>query len=287
MKLKTISTAAAVFFALNTSTSYAESINISASKENSVQMASSSVDVKDIGNLILDKAKSKFVNKVASLLIDSIFGSSGPSVVDLSEASLQAIEDRISKVVINDAVFDMLSAHESFELSLNHYSDTSKNVTPDQFLLTNLVIEANDLISHRAYNKNYNENNFYLAETYALSASLVLSVYTERNLQGWIPDSAVSSKADELAAKLNVLVNGLRAATFPLVKECKQSDPYEQFNETHCTETSRDGRFLFGYTYDGSGYDEYVDEYVVSKREELYQKHIGNLERMIEKLEKF
>ena len=137
-------------------------------------------DAASIGELILDKAKDKFVNTVGSLLVDVIFGSSGPQFVNLSEQSLQEIQNRVREELIKTAEYEFIADFNSLEGTLGHYSDTVNYNNPDSALLSSLVVKVNDVMNHHALNPNFNSDYYYMADSYALAASVSMAVFTER-----------------------------------------------------------------------------------------------------------
>ncbi len=163
---------------------------------------------KDFADLILDKAKSKLAGKIGSLLIDSIFGfGGGPNYVTLSEESLQAIENRVRGVVIETEEADALSDLASLDLTLSYFNASVNNGQPDTSILDESLLRSHDLVTHHAFNVNYNDNYFLLATNYALAASLQIAIYTERHLEGYISSNDVKYRGDVLADKLEVMYN--------------------------------------------------------------------------------
>ncbi|MBQ4860180.1 hypothetical protein J8L98_00565 [Pseudoalteromonas sp. MMG013] len=240
-----------------------------------------------LGSLILDKAKSKFVSNVGSLLGDALFGSQGPQYVTLSEESLQAIQDRVRKEVIRDAEFDFISEFRSIDASMKHYSDTIAHTGEDLALLSSLLIKVNDLTNHRAIDSRYNDDYFYLADTYALAASLTVSIYTERYLTGSISKQSVSVKANQLANSLNTMFLDKKSADYPLRKRCDERDPYDQDTERYCVINDPYGNTIFNDSYDGQEeWYEWLDGANEAK-EEYYQSKFAKIEEVIAKLRRF
>ncbi|GEK11649.1 hypothetical protein HUZ36_17575 [Pseudoalteromonas sp. McH1-7] len=200
-----------------------------------------------IGEQILDKVKSKLLNGFGSLLADAVFGSGGPQYVMLSEESLQAIQDRVRKEIVRDAEYDFIAEFRSVEASLKHYGDTVKYKGEDPVLLGGLLIKANDLINHRALNSRYNDDFFYLADTYALAASVVVAIYTERHLAGLVPKSTVVTAARNLANQLSTMLAQKKQADLPLRSGCDDPDPYDQAVEYRCWLRDPYGNHLASY----------------------------------------
>ena len=244
----------------------------------------------DVGELLLDKAKSAVLGQFQSLLVDAIFGSSGPQYVNLSEESLQQIQNRVREELVRTAEFEYLAEFQSLESSLAHYSDTAAAGNPDVYLLSGLVIKANDVMSHHAFNKNFNDDYYYMADSYALAATVSMSIYTERYLRGSISYSSVASKGDEYANKLEAMVTAKKAADWPLRDRCElSSDPYDQDVEVSCRLTDPHGNSLEHYSFDPRDrYDrEEWDQRVIDARASYYQEHIGDLEDAVTELRNF
>ncbi|MCG7556159.1 hypothetical protein [Pseudoalteromonas sp. Of11M-6] len=200
-----------------------------------------------IGEQILDKVKSKLLSGFGSLLADAVFGSGGPQYVMLSEESLQAIQERVREEIVRDAEFDFLSEFRSVEASLKHYGDTVKYNGEDPVLLGGLLLKANDLINHRALNSSYNDDFFYLADTYASAASVVVAVYTERYLAGMVPKTTVVTAAKNLADQLSIMLAQKKQADLPLRSGCEAPDPYSQIVEYKCWLKDPYGNYLASY----------------------------------------
>lgn len=243
----------------------------------------------DIGELILDKAKSAVLGQFQSLLVDSIFGSSGQNYVTLSEQSLQDIQYRINQELVAQAEYEFIAAFNSLEDSMEHYSDTVQNGSTDTTLLSNLVIEANDLANHHALNSGFNSDYYYMADSFALASSLILSVYSERYLTGSINLTNLKATASNLASKLDSMVEDKKDADWPLSSQCERSDPYSQVVETTCRLYDPHGNTIVTFVYDPR--DSYDRQYWYTlkdqKSDEYYEKHIGRLEDIVIDLENF
>ncbi len=167
-------------------------------------------------DFILDEAegaiKSQAKSLIKSLVKDAIFGPSGPSYVLLHEEVLQQIEDIVTGVVINQDVYNVMSELQGFQSLMDLYGESAVYNTPDLTLLPDLILYATSLRHHQAYNKEYNDKNFLLTFSYALTSSLTIAVYTEKELQGTISHAYVSSIARELYDKLSTL--GANANTY-------------------------------------------------------------------------
>lgn len=243
-----------------------------------------------IGKLILDKAKSKFASKVSSLLMDAIFGSSGPQIVDLSEQSLQEIQNRVRQELIRTAEYEFLADFNSMEGTLEHYSDTVSNNYNDEVLLTNLVVKANDVMNHHALNANFNSDYFYMADSYALAATVAMSINTERNIIGAISDAFVSSRGDQYGNTLQTMVNGKKSTMLPLRERCEmKTTPYDLYDEEECVLRDPFGNHIASATiYDGD-WDQYDrwEQKMDSAEAAYYEKHFGQLEEIVTDLRNF
>ncbi len=244
----------------------------------------------DFSEELLKSAKSAVLGQFESLLVDAIFGSAGPQYVNLSEESLQQIQDRVREELVKTAEFEYLAEFQSLESSLAHFSDTAAAGNPDVYLLSGLVIKANDVMSHHAFNKNFNDDYYYMADSYALAAAVSMSIYTERYLRGSISLSSVASKGDEYANKLEAMVTAKKAADWPLTDRCQvSSSPYEQYVEITCRLTDPHGNVFDVFTYDAQDYDDRDrwDQIVADTKASYYQEHIGDLEDAVTELRNF
>lgn len=203
-------------------------------------------DAASFGKQILDKAKSKFISaaggQFSSLLIDAIFGSSSPSYVYLSQESLQAIQDRVRIELVDTAEFEYFAKLESIQLSMQYFNDTASNGTPDIVVLGSLLTDSDGLITHHSLNSQFNDEYYYMADTLALAASLNLSIYVERHLQGFITQNAVRARANLLANRLEALLTAKKQADLPLRENCSMlTSPYDQYVEEECRLTDPHG----------------------------------------------
>jgi hypothetical protein len=253
-------------------------------------------EVASIGAQILDKAKSKFISaaggQIASLFFDAIFGSSsGPSYVNLTEASLQAIQDRVHIEIVDSAEYQYIAAIESLELSIQYYSDTAQNGTPDVNVLGSLLINSNDLITHYSLNGQFNDEYYYLADSFSLVASLSMAIYVERNIQGFITNASVKAKAYQLANQLQTLLDAKKNADLPVDEECKMlTSPYDQYYEELCTLKDPYGNDLTWIVFDDSYYSPTSQDWDIEKditEREYYADRFGKIEDVIYKLRNF
>lgn len=253
-------------------------------------------EVASIGAQILDKAKSKFISaaggQIASLFFDAIFGSSsGPSYVNLTEASLQAIQDRVHIEIVDSAEYQYIAAIESLELSIQYYSDTAQNGTPDVNVLGSLVINSNDLITHYSLNGQFNDEYYYLADSFSLVTSLSMAIYVERNIQGFITNASVKAKAYQLANQLQTLLDAKKSADLPLRERCEMlTSRYDQYEEELCTLKDPHGNTLDSYVISGSWYSEDQDDWDILKETveiEYYAERFSEIEDVIYKLRNF
>lgn len=199
------------------------------------------------GEQILDLAKDQLLSGVGSLLFNRFFGSGGPNYVMLSEASLQAIQERVRAEIIRDAEFEFISEFNALESSMEHYSDTARYGRPDLALLSSLLVKSEDVINHRALNARYNNDFYYMADTYALAASVTVAIYTERYLQGYVSKSVVSTRAHNLANILDTMLRQKKTADLPLREQCESPDPYDQVVEYKCSLRDPHGNTLASY----------------------------------------
>ncbi|KZN56942.1 hypothetical protein [Pseudoalteromonas luteoviolacea] len=239
-----------------------------------------------IGELILDKAKSKLISGFGSLLADAVFGSGGPQYVMLSEASLQAIQDRVREEIVRDAEYDFIAEFRSLESSMEHYADTASHSQPDLALLTALLVKSEDVINHRALNYRYNDDYFYMADTYALAASVSIAIYTERHLEGYISKSVVSTKAHTLANTLENMLRKKKSADLPLRSGCEAPDPYDQVVEYACWLKDPYGNYLASYVVEPQypGDSEYWDNLKDRKEAEYKRTKFDKIQSVINKL---
>lgn len=200
-------------------------IAVSLSLSTSFVLANEEGEVASLGEQILDKAKSKFISaaggQISSLFIDAIFGSAGPSYVNLTEESLQAIQDRVHIELVDTAEYQYIAAIESLELSMQYYGDSAQNGNPDVGVLGSLLVNSNDLITHYSLNNQFNDEYYYLADSFSLAASLSMAIYVERHIQGFISNSSVRAKANQLANTLQSLLDAKKGADLPLIERCR------------------------------------------------------------------
>jgi hypothetical protein len=238
---------------------------------------------KDFADIILDKAKSKLAGKIGSMLIDSIFGfSSGPNYATLSKESLQAIEDRVRKVVISAEEADALSDLESLDLSIGYFHATVEYGQPDISILDEVLLRSNDLVTHHAFKASFNDDYFLLASNYALVASLNVAIYTERHLQGYISDTTVKLRAKTLATTLNTMHNAAR--TYVNSNIVSRGCHFEDDNyEIVCQGQNKINGSWYGAAYDiGEQFDwsAEMDQY----RTDFLQNLVGDLPVTVAKL---
>lgn len=250
-------------------------------------------EVASIGEQILDVAKSKFISaaggQISSLFINAIFGSSGPSYVNLTEESLQAIQDRVHIEIVDSAEYQYISAIESLELSMQYYSDTAQNGSPDVSVLGSLLINSNDLITHYSLNNQFNDEYYYLADSFSLAASLSMAIYVERNVQGFISSSSVKAKANQLANQLQSLLDAKKDADLPLRERCEMlTSPYDQYVEYGCDLKDPHGNYVASSStieYQDD-WEEWDDESEIA-RSKYYADRFGEIEDVIYKLRNF
>ncbi|MCF6439606.1 hypothetical protein L1077_09215 [Pseudoalteromonas luteoviolacea] len=232
MKLKTLLLSVTIFGSIAATPTYA---------------TQQEADAASAGEQILDLAKDQLLSGVGSLLFNRFFGSSGPNYVMLSEASLQAIQERVRAEIIKDAEFEFISEFRSLESSMEHYSDTARYGAPDLALLSSLLVKSEDVINHRALNVRYNNDFYYMADTYALAASVVVAIYTERYLQGYVSKSVVSTKAQNLANILDTMLRKKKSVDLPLRERCEEPDPHDQVVEYKCSLRDPHGNTITSY----------------------------------------
>jgi hypothetical protein len=251
-------------------------------------------EVASFGEQILDKAKDKFISaaggQIASIFLDAIFGSSGPSYVNLTEESLQAIQDRVHIEFVDSAEYQYYAALESLELSMQYYGDTAQNGSPDVSVLGSLLIGSNDLISHYSLNEQFNDEYYYLADSFALAASLSVAIYVERNVQGFISSTSVQAKANQLANQLQSLLDAKKGADLPLSEVCETlSSPYDQYELEECSINDPHGNSHARQSLSDSyevGYDLWEIEKEITERD-YYADRFSKIENVIYKLRQF
>jgi hypothetical protein len=251
--------------------------------------------VATIGELILEKAKDKFVSAagghIASLFFDAIFGgATKPSYVNLTEESLQAIEDRVNGLFVGDAEDQYMAALDSLDVSVQYYSATAQNGSPDVNVLGTLLIKSNDIITHYALNPSKNSEYYYLADSYTLATSLNMAIYVERNIQGYISSASVKAKGYELANRLQTLLTAKKNADLPLNEKC-ETYREAQFEETRCVLTDPHGNYLGSAMFEpGPYYDEDMREWDIDKQvieRDYYSDRFSKIESSIAKLRNF
>ncbi|PKG59068.1 hypothetical protein CXF83_11615 [Shewanella sp. Choline-02u-19] len=135
-------------------------------------ISASSVSANNEGNLQVEEASPRFVltygwvagqvmagassaikGGVKSALQDAIFGPSSPDYVNLSEESLQQIEDIVQSAFDNAAKEDMIRDLRALEYSMKAYSDRldSEGIR-DLDTLANMESESNKLYASPAFN---------------------------------------------------------------------------------------------------------------------------------------
>lgn len=209
-------------------------------------------DSPSVAKDILDAAKKAILSKGLSFLIDGIFGSSKPSYVDLSEDSLVEIQNRVREEIIRDAEFEFLSQFESLEDLLEAYhAHVTFTGVPNLDMQLDLLGRYKDAISHRAFNPDYNSNFFYMADPFALLASVSVAVQTERFLSDQIPESEVSSTANGLADTLERMLSEKRAVHLPLSSRCStgRQHPSDQHLTTQCKVADATGYIIISQTF--------------------------------------
>ena len=249
------------------------------------------------GEQILDIAKDKFINaaggQISSLLINAIFGGGGPSYVNLTEESLQAIQDRVHTELVDTAEVEFFSQIRSLEESLVYYNATALNNNPDINVLGSLLIKANEITAHHALNSSYNDEYYYLADSYALVASLSMSIYVERHIQGFVPASFVKAQAHKLANQLDGLLRAKKSADLPLREYCTVlTHPYEQYREEECLLKDPHNNVHASVIleepnpYAREDLEEWLVEQEVTEKQ-YYSDRFENIEDVIAKLRKF
>lgn len=255
-------------------------------------------DAASFGEQILDKAKDKFISfaggQLSSLLIDAIFGSSAPSYVNLSQESLQAIQDRVRIELVDTAEFQYFAELESIQLSMQYFNDTAANGTPDIAVLGSLLTDSDGLITHHALNSQFNDKYYYMADTLALAASLNLSIYVERHLQGFITQNAVRARANLLANRLESLLTAKKQADLPLREKCHMiTSPYDQYVEEACQLVDPHGNSQAAVTlerYPNPWIDEDLAEWEIDMQlaeRRYYADKFSEIEDVITKLRNF
>jgi hypothetical protein len=249
-------------------------------------------EVASLGELILKEAKSKFVStvggQIGSLFASALFGSSGPSYVNLTEESLQAIQDRVRIELVDAAEYEYIAALESLELSMQYYSDTAQNNNPDISVLGSILVNSNDIITHYSLNNNFNDEYYYLADSFALAASLSVAIYVERNLQEFISDDSVTAQANQLANRLQSLLEAKKDADLPLTEQCEDKSE-AQYEHIKCELKDPHGNtHSKASIYDSNARLE--ERWEIKKeltRRNYYSDRFSNIENVIYKLRNF
>ena len=228
----------------------------------------------DVAKDIVKEAKKKLIIKGLTFLGKQLFGADKASYVNLSEESLRKIQMRVRAEIIRDAEFDFLAQFHSLEdlVEAYHVHVNHTNV-PNISMQQNLLGRATDARNHRALNPNNNVDYFYMADTFALLASVTVAVETERFLSGQIPKAEVARVGSHLADTLEDMVQKKRAADLPLRDDCEMvSSPFDQYEEWECWVKDANGYVLAWDRFDGDrdwGWDNWDIE-----REQAVQKYM-------------
>ncbi|PCK32670.1 hypothetical protein [Pseudoalteromonas piscicida] len=156
---------------------------------------------------ILDKIEKGAKKKIASLLLNAIFGSSGPNYATLSQESLQQIENIVNSSILEADVRRALADLDSLDDGITFYNSLLTSGSEDFFYLTGLDNEARDLINEYIFKQAGNEDFFLLTGSYATVVTLAMAIKTELYLKGRISQSTLKSYAGQYKKKLQVLVN--------------------------------------------------------------------------------
>lgn len=166
-----------------------------------------SVTMSVVTTWIIDKIKDRAASRAGSFLEDLIFGSSGPSYVNLSQESLDQIRDIISDELANTVQYDMIADLRSLESGLEQYNAGLQIGRRDEALLAIIDSKAQDLVNHQIFNTAYYEDARLLTGHFALAASLRLAILVEKVDLGYISDGYLVSVGRDLADELSALGN--------------------------------------------------------------------------------
>lgn len=156
---------------------------------------------------ILDALKDKAISLFKNAIVNEIFDQE-PDFATLSEKSLEDIRSIVHEEV--DDVFthysqsDARSALQALSFNLSHYSAKATHNEFDRNLLAIIVSDSADLITNKAFSRDdFAPSFFFMANTYALSATLRLASLTEDFLQDDLTD--LSFINDQAQHMVNVL----------------------------------------------------------------------------------
>lgn len=217
---------------------------------------------------IVDKIKDRAQARVGSFLEDLIFGSSGPSYVNLSQESLDEIRDIISDELANTVQYDMISDLRSLETGLEQYHAGLQNGRRDEALLALIDSKAQDLVNHQIFNTAYYDDAKLLTAHFALAASLRLAILVEKVDLGYISDGYLVTVGRQLADELSAMGGAARTYVNSQVftravgsstqgcqiwKNAEESDFFDEFEATVATNQPKADTCPKIYVYDRLG----------------------------------
>ena len=230
---------------------------------------------------IIKAAKKKLIFKGASFLASALFGSGKPDYVNLSEESLREIQRRVRAEIIRDAEFDFLSQFRALEdLVESYHAHVNHTGNPNLAMQLDLLGRYKDAVNHRALNSSNNQDFFYMADTYALLASVSVAIQTERFLSNQIPESEVTRTATNFANTLEDMLRRKRAADLPLRDDCEMiSSPYDQYEEWDCWVKDANGYYVTSMSIDGDSRRDW-DEWDLEMEQAIDQYMEENFRRL-------
>ncbi len=214
---------------------------------------------------IVDRIKDRAQARAGSFLEDLIFGSSGPSYVNLSQESLDQIRDIISEELANTVQYDMISDLRSLETGLEQYHAGLLNGRRDEALLAIIDSKAQDLVNHQIFNTAYYEDAKLLTAHFALAASLRLAILAEKVDLGYISDGYLVAVGRQLADELSAMGGAARTYVNSLVftravgsstqgcqiwKNAEESDFFDEFEVEMATNQPKANTCPKIYVYD-------------------------------------
>ncbi|WP_462172095.1 hypothetical protein [Pseudoalteromonas xiamenensis] len=152
---------------------------------------------------VLKNIKSGARKKIASILLDQIFGFGGANAADLSEEALRRIEEIIKKELVQQNVNEVLGLIDALDDSIAYYNSSSgSNGLP---LLNSLYLDSQKIVNSYIFNKARNAESFYLTETYAAAVTLHMAITTELYLKNAVDKNYLKNIARKHVSVLQTM----------------------------------------------------------------------------------
>ncbi|QTD51877.1 hypothetical protein [Sulfidibacter corallicola] len=161
-------------------------------------------DMDTVTDCITDSLEDYLLGEIGSFLKELIFGSDGPSYVNLTQESLDKIQAIMNQELVNMVKYDMIADLASLETGIKQYH-ASLNSTPDTILLALIDTEARNLVNHQVFNTSYHPDAKMLTGHLAFATSLRLAILVEKEHLGLTTEAFVRSEGQNLADKLSAL----------------------------------------------------------------------------------